>query len=355
MATSDRKGFDLSALLKDVSAADTEERIERIPLDLIDPDPENFYSLEGLDELAWSIETVGLQQPLRVRPGEGGHYTVVSGHRRRAAILLIRDGGSTAFDSGVPCIMERGPDSPALRKLKLLLGNSATRKMTSADLNRQTEELEDALRELQDEGFTFPGRMRDWVAELTGLSRTKLARLKVIRDSLAPDIRKAFYEPGSLSETSAYELAKLDTDAQRWAVDLYRETHRGRIDMQSYWPGEFEKDRKAVAEMTCKAAAEGGPCTYQRELMSNLYRSGWRGYDCLRTGCCHDCDRIESCTSVCPLMRPKRDELRAKARADKREERDRQNAAKAARTQEISTIWLRFGQACGNPARAWMT
>lgn len=78
--------FDITSVLKDVPNPDTEtEQIEYIDLDLIDPDPDNFYSLEGLDDLAANIELIGLQQPLRVRTGEAGHVIVVSGHRRRAA------------------------------------------------------------------------------------------------------------------------------------------------------------------------------------------------------------------------------------------------------------------------------
>ena len=58
------------------------EELRYLPLDQIDPDPANFYSLEGLDELAASIELIGLQQPLRVRPN-GERWTVVSGHQSR--------------------------------------------------------------------------------------------------------------------------------------------------------------------------------------------------------------------------------------------------------------------------------
>ena len=39
----ERKGFDLAAVLKGVPDLNTgEEQIVRLPLDLIDPDPENF-------------------------------------------------------------------------------------------------------------------------------------------------------------------------------------------------------------------------------------------------------------------------------------------------------------------------
>ena len=53
--------FDITSVLKDVSRPDTgKESIKYISLDLIDPDPNNFYSLEGLDELAGNIELIGL-------------------------------------------------------------------------------------------------------------------------------------------------------------------------------------------------------------------------------------------------------------------------------------------------------
>ena len=96
--------FDITSVLKGVSGPDTgKEQIEYIDISMIDPDPDNFYSLEGMEELAGNIELIGLQQPIRVRPGEDGHYIIVSGHRRRAAILLIRDGGSDQFKDGVAC------------------------------------------------------------------------------------------------------------------------------------------------------------------------------------------------------------------------------------------------------------
>ena len=54
--------------------------------------------------------------------------------------------------------------------------------------------------------------MRDHVAEACKVSKSKLSRLAVIRDRLAPDIRKAYWEGGEkgrLNESAAYELARL--------------------------------------------------------------------------------------------------------------------------------------------------
>ena len=224
--------FDLSAMLKDVSGPDTgKQQIQYIDLALIDPNPDNFYSLEGLDELAGSIEMLGLQQPLLVRPAQGGRYTVISGHRRRAALMLIRDGGSQQFADGVPCIVDRSEASAALQELKLIMANSDTRKMSSADQNTQAERIEDLLRQLVDEGFEFPGRRRDWVAKLSGMSRTKLARLKVIRDKLDKPLFTEKYQKNGLGETAAYALAQQPVEMQRRICDAWLADHKDLVYM----------------------------------------------------------------------------------------------------------------------------
>lgn len=228
------KGFDLSALIKSVPDLGTDrQQIEYIPIEKIDPDPENFYSLDGLNELAGSIEMLGLQQALLLRPGENGHYTLISGHRRRAAILMIRDGGSDQFKDGVPCVVDRRNASKALWKFQLLMANKDTRKMTSADENRQAEELENVLRELEDAGYEFPGRLRDWVAKLSGMSRSKLGRLKVIREKLAPELRSTYYDTGIWNESVAYTLAQQPVDVQRAMIKDYIACKRPVAELQA--------------------------------------------------------------------------------------------------------------------------
>ncbi len=202
--------FDLSALMKDVSKSGTgREQIRYIAWENIRPAENNGYSMDGLPDLARSIELVGLQQPLRVRPLADDSVEVISGHRRRAAIGLLIDQGSKRFDGGVPCIVDTSAASPALRELQLLLGNADNRKLTSADEAQQAERISDCIRRLEDEGYEFPGRHRDWVSKLSGMSRSKLARLKVIRDRLAPGLREQ-YEEGELNESVAYEFSKFD-------------------------------------------------------------------------------------------------------------------------------------------------
>ena len=188
------------------------EQIEYIDVDLLDSDPGNFYALRDLDDLAANIATIGLQQPIRVRAGEGGHVVIVSGHRRAAAIRKLVAEGRTDLRE-VPCIRESDDASPALRELRLIYANSSTRDLTAAELSHQAEKVRELLYQLQEEGFDFPGRMRDHVAEACKISRSKLARLEKIQKGLASCYRDA-WEAGALPEDTADALAGLSEEVQ---------------------------------------------------------------------------------------------------------------------------------------------
>ena len=206
--------FNLGDYLKteDVSRINTEQ-IVYIDLDRIDPDPNNFYSLDGIDELAGNIELIGLQQPLRVRP-DGDRFTVISGHRRRAACMLIRDGGSEQFSRGVPCIVEYGEATPAMRELRLIYANSSTRVMSSAEISKQAERVQELLYELKKQGVEFPGRMREHVAAACRVSESKLARLSAIRKNLRDSYRLLF-DAQRLPEGLAYRISQEPPEVQK--------------------------------------------------------------------------------------------------------------------------------------------
>ena len=268
--------FDITSVLKNVPNPDTEaEQIEYIDLDLIDPDPDNFYSLEGLDDLAANIELIGLQQPLRVRTGEAGHVIVVSGHRRRAACMMLRDGGNEKFRR-VACIREQGEVSEAMRELRLIYANASTRVMGAAELSKQAERVEMLLYKLKEEGTEFPGRMRDHVAQACQVSKSKLSRLHAIRSNMAPDLLSSCFDGGLMAESVAYELSKHEIDTQRWSVDTYKATHpNSKIsDMQEWWAKNFASCASKMAELHCRQIAGGGECIHQREHVEHIWRRG---------------------------------------------------------------------------------
>ena len=211
--------FDLSEVLKDVSRPDTgKEVLAYLPYASLLPDPKNGYSMDGLDELARSIELVGLQQPLRVKDLGAGSYGLISGHRRHAAIGRILKHDPGAFADGIPCIVEKPGGSTALRELQLLLGNADNRVMTPADQLRTVEGVSDCLRRLEKEGYQFPGRHREWIAKMIGMSNTRVARLQAIKNNLATSLLQ-YFNSGALPVTAAYRLSQESEQIQH---DVFR-------------------------------------------------------------------------------------------------------------------------------------
>lgn len=352
------KKFDMGdfakTLAQPVSESDTaREQIEYIDVDLLDNDPGNFYRLSDLEELADNIAVIGLQQPVRVRAGENGHVVIVSGHRRAAAIRkLVAEGRDDLRQ--VPCIRETKEGSSALRELRLIYANSSTRSMSSAEISQQAEKVQELLCRLKEEGYEFPGRMRDHVAEACRISRSKLARLDAIRHNLAPDIRKAYWDSGKpevcLSENAAYELSGLPGDLQRQVVDAYRCQQRKGGDAGLRWlyadtVKSVAKDVKAL-ETEPKKCPQGGKCGHRERQVAHLIRKRisdrWCVCGCVTAGCCAKCSSMRSCKAVCPAMLPKQRE----AKAAEKEEKRRIEADIAARQRPqielIDAVWRRF-------------
>ena len=80
---------------KEVVNTDTPKQssadILRIPVDMIEPNPYQprmNFDKEALDELADSIRTLGLIQPITVRKIAEGRYQIISGERRFRASRL---------------------------------------------------------------------------------------------------------------------------------------------------------------------------------------------------------------------------------------------------------------------------
>ncbi|MGN1306173.1 MAG: ParB/RepB/Spo0J family partition protein [Faecousia sp.] len=90
MATKQRGlGKGLGALIDDFSAAPASDTITKLPLQKVEPNPNQprkSFDEEELQALADSIAEHGILQPLAVRALDGGFYQIIAGERRwRAA------------------------------------------------------------------------------------------------------------------------------------------------------------------------------------------------------------------------------------------------------------------------------
>lgn len=345
--------LDLSSLLETVSNLDTAAaapELRMISLEDIQTNTDNFYHLSDLGPLADSIAMEGLQQPLVVmpHPSKEGKYRLISGHRRKAAIeSLVKDKKNPREDLRmIPC-MVRTYSSQAMAELQLILANSTARVLTNAETMKQAEKMEMLLYQLKEEGYEFPGRMRDQVAAACKVSAPKLARLKVIREKLYCDFMYLF-EKNKLSEQAAYALARLPTDFQaRISKAMGKEIPRGgaieRIrDRYEKKNWRWEPDQKCPDGKPCKRGD-----AFLRHDLEHVYDMCGGNKCCLK--CSNALGQYSPCDRMCSKAQAQRKEKRAQAEQKSEQRRMERVRQCQAETQKNARRILPAIDACGLP------
>lgn len=328
--------FNLADVLKNVSDSGTSrEQIQYIPLSELAEDPNNFYQLSDIGALADNIALCGLQQPIRVRPFENGSYRIVSGHRRRAALeMLVADGYDQWKEA--PCIVEADDASPTLQQLRLIYANANTRKMTPAEVSEQAEQVEKLLYQLKEEGYDFPGRMRDHVAEAVSVSKSKLARLKVIRENLDPSWADD-WKSGALTESQAYALAQMPLS---WQSIIKKDWPYAVNSLTADRLVRFRERFEQVAKIQCQYGLQ--LCEHTVTMMGNICKDN---YTCYCSGCCFECDSLQTCKNCCPEAVNRKKELKAIAKKATMDAKQEQTERDRPGVEFAKTIWQRVGQA----------
>lgn len=331
--------FNLADLLNNVPDLGTKrEQIEYIRLDRIDEDPNNFYQLSGIEELAANIELCGLQQPIRVRPvpESPDRYMIVSGHRRRKALELLANENPEKWGE-VACIVENDAVSPSLQQLRLIYANANTRTMTPAEVSEQAVQVEKLLYQLKEEGYEFPGRMRDHVAQAVGASKSKLARLKVIREKLVVNWCGLF-KNGKLGESVAYALAQLPPAWQNMIFSQCSNVnylYEGTVQ-------EYASRFKAIDKTRC------GPrkvmvCGHKTTMMEKSCKDRWS--DPCKSHCCWECPSLRTCKDNCSAAAEKKKDLRKSYKAEAAVEARRIAEKNRPKIETVDALWQRFGLA----------
>lgn len=284
------KKFDLAALMgESVSNLDT-MRVQEIPLTKIEENENNAYAQTDIDELAESIEVIGLQQPLVVHRKEDGRYLLLAGHRRRNALALLDR--KTA-----PCIVLDADLDPSLQVLILHWTNTMARGgggLTAEYTAAAAKEIETALKDLQSRGVVeLPGKLRSYVAEVLKTSESQIARAKAIDNGLTKAWQGDF-KCHRINDSTAYELSQCDPELQRKLHGAYQ----GK--MYNLDAKKIKAHKKAAeypfTQLTCPAESfSPHPCTGMDK------RAAWvRDGKC--PGCCHSCDKADGCEKVCGVV-----------------------------------------------------
>lgn len=338
--------FDISKFaetLGTVSESDTPQLI-RVPLADIVPDERNFYRIERVDELAASIELVGLQEPLVVRR-DGEKYRVVSGHRRRAALEQLVSEGKEQF-ALVPCMEETDEISAEEQEVRLILGNATSRRLSPAEISQQSERLDRLFRRMEEQGQRIDGRKRDLKAKVLGVSPTKLAELDVIRDKLAEPFKGQFAR-NELTQSAAYAIARMPADVQH---DLGLALGRKGKPVEGTGAERLLENHKKLYEQAQKpCAADGGSCGNLLGFIRACVRLEYAWQQCSGSCCCKCAQRLD-CPSVCAEAK----KLNAEDKAEKQAEKLRETARKEQQQKEwvesnrrLALRFLRAAEAAG--------
>ena len=187
-------GTTVTALQQEAAEADSRE-LQHLPLDLIQRgkyQPRRDMDPTALEELAQSIKTHGVMQPIVVRPLDDGRFEIVAGERRWRAC-------QQAGLEKIPAMVRELPDEAAIAMA--LIEN-----IQREDLNPVEEAM--ALQRLQQE-FQLTQQQ---VADAVGKSRVTISNL--LRLIALPEEIKTLLSHGDLEMGHARALLGLPAEQQ---------------------------------------------------------------------------------------------------------------------------------------------
>ncbi len=188
-------GRGLAAILPPTSEQD--ESLQQIPTALIDPNPRQprrAFDEVDIEELAESVRSRGVLQPILVRPLVGGRYELVAGERRLRAAKL-------AGLERVPALVRSTRENERLELA--LIENMARQDLNPVDAARACAALVDEL-----------GISKEEIGRRVGRSRAAISNM--VRLLELPDEVLQMLESGELSEGHGRAILQLrDRGAQR--------------------------------------------------------------------------------------------------------------------------------------------
>ena len=235
--------------------------VENIDAEKIIPNEKNFYSVEGIEEMANSLAVSGHMSPLEVVANGDGTYRLISGERRLSATLCrIRRGEIDKAELPchvLPAFEAKGAlSAEQVEMLSIIFANNYRQKTVLDQLN-EVKQLEPIARSIYQEAkekgdLTDENganmKFRTFFAEhILSISKSALQRLQVLLQ-LTDEARKAL-EEGLIGKSVATELAALSKEEQDGFVASIRagECTGTRTDLESYLQG-GDSDHEDEAE-----------------------------------------------------------------------------------------------------------
>lgn len=187
----------------------------------------NFYDLSDIEELSGDILMYGLKQNLEVvyEPGDQGEYRIVAGERRWLALKHLVEQGYKDFEIAT-CKLTTPQDEDE-EQVEIIIAN-AYRTKSAKDIIEEEQRLKACLERMKADGKKIKGydlqsgRLRDVIASMLKMSKTKIAQVESINKNLIPEFREELNKE-RLTFSAAYELSGMTAEQQQETLDKYKE------------------------------------------------------------------------------------------------------------------------------------
>ncbi len=188
----------------------------------------NFYSVKNIEELAGEILIYGLKQNLELAyaPCDKGEYRIVAGERRWEALKLLVSKGYKEFE--IATCKLTSPQDADEEQVEIISAN-AYRVKSIADTIEEEQRLKTSLERMRAAGKQIKGydlnsgRLRDVIASMLQISKTKVAQIESVSNNLIPEFKEELNKE-RLTFSAAYELSGMTEEEQREALATYEET-----------------------------------------------------------------------------------------------------------------------------------
>lgn len=221
---------------KSLAESNKDYQIKMLDCRNIQPNAKNFYGIRNVEELAGEMKlNNGYVEPLSVVEDGVDNYKLISGERRRAAVLLRYEKGEIDVPL-VPCIIlpkfsandKYGFSEEEQESLKLVLANAYRTKNTS-EIIKEIEILMGLYRKFYEAATKNEARKGSYrsffCSNIIGMSETKLQGLLSLK-KLIPEAMQLI-DDGELAMSAGVELAKHIAEEQTDFINKYKAGETG--------------------------------------------------------------------------------------------------------------------------------
>lgn len=254
----------------------------------------NFYSIKEIEELAGEILMYGLKQNLEVvyAPCEQGDYRIIAGERRWLALKHLVSKGYKEFEIATTKLT--APQDEDEEQIEIIIAN-AYRTKSMADMIEEEARLKASLERMKSAGKKVKGydlqsgRLRDVIASMLKVSKTKVAQMEAVNNNLIPEWKEELKNE-RLTFSAAYELSGMSEEKQREALENRTDgkelTHKEVKEMKTEAAAENANNMQCVSDSDTKESSEAAVEEYRDPNTENII------------SLCYSCTEYETCNSI---------------------------------------------------------